>query len=322
MSFFSISVRPLHGPNVDPTVIYQQWYNDVLNVLTHSIPGQPSGLVPYQLHVPVVEVVEATLKEVPQEPVLSAASTAAEIAMAKVLQSKYDAYHEACHKVRLLVLASMGEAMCEVAADPIAGLAALTLQQAMTFVKKEYGTPSQSTLDCWHESTMTAISNPAEFAREMNLRMATYARLANGGQAISEPLKVKQVVASVAGNKLLLDFVNDWCHDHGTVKDRKLEDLVTAVKDRIHSHTSADAGYAGSASSAAQMYTQAQVNAMVAKATSSTSKPVTANARTGNFYCFYHGVNATHKGKDCFYMKRFPQYYPAEALALECAPSK
>ena len=156
--------------------------------------------------------------------------------------------------------------MCQAASDPIQGLAGLSLRDAMTYVKTEFGTPSQATLDQWMLSTEKGIDNPAEFAREMNLRIATYACLAAGGQSIPQTTKIQQVVKSVAGNAILTEMVKDWCRVNGNVQTRTLETLVTAVKAGIRSYTSAEAGYAGSATSAPPTYTQAEVNAMLTDA--------------------------------------------------------
>ena len=120
MSNFLNTVRPLHGVDVDPAMIYHSWYSDVVNVLTHGLPSQAGGLIPYQLHIPSADLGGLAVKPLPLEPADSAATdTANEIAIAKIALDKFTAFQLAHHQVRCLVLESMGPDMCQAASDPI-----------------------------------------------------------------------------------------------------------------------------------------------------------------------------------------------------------
>ena len=337
----------------NPTENYVEWIKSVRQLFASlMIAHYPYGLL--HLVVPAAEFSTYPLnfdRTDPENPIpidapnpippgpLAAGAGAGAVHMHKEIKDIHVEYTKLSATGRLILIDSLGPDIREEITDHAAGSTiTTTIPDIMAHVRIHYGTRTAEDIRRLRDSLREPIAGQdvGTFLTFSVKFKNTVGKLAAAGQALSQFDQLDYFFGAIMGQPGIADAARDYVKANPNLADRNLNNIVTFVRAQLANATASSLGYAGSAkeyATNAPMPAPSDVPfagltiADVSKAIDAALNkrlgniPPTARKEQGNqratHYCYRHGYNNSHPGRDCNAMKADTSTYSPAMLTAK-----
>ena len=314
-----------------PATVFPALYAELKTAASLECPEQPNGFLSYQTiytdqeyeRLFTVDGILPARPAIPTPLVLAAEATTAQREVYKIRMETYATYCTADSRLKRALIKAIGSSAQIAIGDPQHGLQRMTLRQIVQALFNLYGILTPPEIDSLLTQIAAPFSSTYFLDEESSSRQRMYAMLADAYQPIPEYLKVQHFMHSVVNLPGANDLTRQYLLTHPDTIQRTYASISNYFKRHLTPPlTTSAAGYAGSVSVVqspelapnVQTWLESRIAAAVASVSIPAPKPKgKGQIKATSQYCFVHGYQNSHSGRDCRVMASQPEAYSAAA---------